>query len=380
MPERRETRDGIGFFGWAGLLALLLIIFGGAFLYWDTHRNPSLSNDSGAAPFAATEDTSTEPVEARAPPPEEPAAETKPQTDSPKPRNTGFYYGLKDPSELAKLVEDNLRKDPTGKTMINPEKCAKDGSCASPHDYLVMFQENDPEAELTSVAQLPAFLRSLVARDPGPGEYQMACIRMPAHTPDLHCMKRKFLPGEKVYVDPKSNRAIFAWHCTNPIDKPVEPRQCMEIMVTIKGERSMKFAHLGPAKVQDSCLALRKVGVGVIPLREYVGECDFDAVAEFFGERVREEYCVPVTPGTYILTVAAKPYGEPKTRHWWVFCWSDEDDVSSNTMRVRDFDYIGNDVRRATIYNSRDEMEDKTYPKSVSHLWIPWSEEPGTDR
>lgn len=380
MPERRETRDGMGFFGWVGLLALLLIILGGAFLYWDTHRDPSSSKASDAAPFAATEDTFAEPAAAPAPPPEEAVTETKPKVATTKPRNTGFYYGLKDPSELAKLVEENLWNDPTGKTMINPDKCLKDGSCASPHDYLVMFQENDPEAGLTSVAQLPAFLRSLVKVKAGSGEYQMACLEGAGHTPNLHCMRRPFKPDEMAWADPKSNRLVLAEHCTNPIEKPVEPRQCMEIMVTIKGESSMKFAHLGPAKVQDSCLALRKVGEGAIPLQEYVGECDFSAAAAYFGERAREVYCVPVTPGTYILTVAAKPYGEPKTRHWWVFCWSDEDDVSSNTMRVRDYDYIGNDVRRATIYNSRKEMERKTYPASVSHLWIPWGEELGTDR
>ena len=209
----------------------------------------------------------------------------------------------------------------------------------------------------------------------------MACLEGNAHTSVMHCMHRSFTAGEKVWVDPRSNRYVLAANCTNPVEKPVVVPPCMEIMVSIVDENSMKFAHLGPRSGPQQCLSLRKVGAsGTIPLAEYHGTCDFTDAAAWFRQPVQEEYCVPVTSGTYILTVSRTPYGEAGTHDWWVFCWGREDRAPSNTMRIRDFDYIGNAMRRATIYNSRADMEAHTYRDGPSHLWIPWGEALGTDR
>ena len=78
-------------------------------------------------------------------------------------RYTGYFYGLDHPRELADLIEAALERDPSGRTMIDRNKCRIDGSCAAPINYLESFQQKDPHGgwTLENMAEKMRTLRTL---------------------------------------------------------------------------------------------------------------------------------------------------------------------------------------------------------------------------
>lgn len=175
-----------------------------------------------------------------------------------------FVVGIETPVQLAGLIQQSLEKDKSGKSAVSAESCSK-RACATPADYLAMFAESDPEAGLTSVNQLPEYVRALVIRKAPPGRYWMACKTgngSAASKPMWNCLARAFHAGETAFVNPKTGRIVLARDCTNPVGKEDVPVRCVEKHVFLKEGDEFHSGWLGPdAFPQGNCIpAILKAG------------------------------------------------------------------------------------------------------------------------
>lgn len=231
------------------------------------------------------------------------------------PAGKPFLRGVISPTDLANRIEQSLSENPKGTKIIDPELCMKNGSCATPLNYLEMFQESDPGAHLTKVSQVPDFLRSLRVVDGPPGEYWVACLKKSegkkgTYTPVLHCLSRRFKPDEKAWIDTNTKRIILASDCTNPVEKEIPPKACVEIHVpTRPGDSAIRFAILGPAAVRDDCIAVKRAGETDFenwwPDECADVRCNFSEDAQFMHQPVqRIGSYVPVS-GEHIFRVPA---------------------------------------------------------------------------
>ncbi|MFA6279031.1 MAG: hypothetical protein WCS97_01855 [Candidatus Paceibacterota bacterium] len=315
-----------------------------------------------------------------------------------------FLHGVKTPAELADKVQASLAKNPKGTSIIDPERCKRDGSCASPANYFEMFKESDPEARLTDVAQVPAFLKRLEIAPAPEGEYWISCLKPSGkdYKPVLHCLSRPFKKGEKAWVDPQTKRIVLASDCTNPVEKPAPKKEaCVEIhFFTKQGDSGVRFALLGPKDVKDDCIAVKRAGEEDFE-QLWADECsnvhcDFSADAAVVGQPVRIMGSYVPVPGEHILRLptfvaekslyvtvlclergstewpefpkspvsfaASVSYGEK--RQEWIAGHSD-------AIGVRWFDYLNtkSEVKRATVYYTKPEI-----PKGAPQLYWPWGE------
>lgn len=221
-----------------------------------------------------------------------------------------FFRGINSPAELADKVEASLTKNPKGTSMLDPERCKRDGSCATPLNYFEALKQVDPGAHLTSVTQVPGFLRTLQVIDAPAGEYWISCLRPSGrgtYRAVLHCLSRSFKPGEKAWIDPKTNKILFASDCTNPVEKPVKD-ECVYIpFPTLPPNTVVRFAAVGPADIRkdDDCLAVKAAGDTEFErwwadkcASEY---CDFSAPAAVVGQRILVIGSYEPKPGEHIL-------------------------------------------------------------------------------
>ncbi len=127
--------------------------------------------------------------------------------------------GLKNPTELAALVESSLKSDSTGRKLLDPARCKKNGSCATAHDYFYGIQTKHPSAKLGDIAELPRYLRSLTKQPAPAGEWQLSrlLVRGESYTYDAEGWKRPFLQGESVWVDTNTGEPILAGDCGNVV-------------------------------------------------------------------------------------------------------------------------------------------------------------------
>ena len=128
-------------------------------------------------------------------------------------------------------------------------RCKCDGSCATPENYLRMFQESDPGAGLTTVAQVPTYLRNLEVADAPAGDIG-SCASSPRVEAFMSPYCIVFLARsnrEKAWIDPKTRRIVLASDCTNPVEKPVPPKNaCVEIHFFTKSQDTAVRFALGP--------------------------------------------------------------------------------------------------------------------------------------
>lgn len=174
----------------------------------------------------------------------------------------GYYYNASSIEVIASAVESSLAKDATGNTLIAPSKCRRDGSCATAAAYLASFKAHDPEAGLTSVAQVAEFMRTRLVKDCSvTGSFQMDSIiltKTGAARADVNGMSRSLKKGECVYVDKVTGRVVLAEHCANPVGKRVAAARainpCQYVDFTSVQETGMVVQVRDP---KDVCLAMR---------------------------------------------------------------------------------------------------------------------------
>ena len=320
-----------------------------------------------------------------------------------------FLKGLNSPTELASKMEVSLAKNPKGTSIIDLERCKRDGSCATPENYLEMFRKSDPEARLIEVAQVPDFLRTLEVEDAPTGEYWISCLKpygKSTYKPVLHCLSRSFKKDEKAWVDPRTKRIVLASDCTNPVEKAVPKKSskeaCVEIRFFTKEEdTAVRFALLGPADVADACIGVKRAGEEEFePWWKDSCEsmhCDFSADVAIVGQPVRLKGSYSTTmPGEHILRLPALV--AEKSKYTTVLClergaaaWPDlpKGQISfaqgveygeqrqewinnhSDGMGVRWFDYLRtkSGIKRATVYYTKPEI-----PNGAPQLYWPWGE------
>lgn len=240
-----------------------------------------------------------------------------------------FLRGVVSPTDLANRIEQSLWEHPKGTNIIDPELCMKNGSCATPLNYLEMFQGSDPGARLTKVDEVPGFLRSLKVVDGPPGEYWVACLKKVkgkkgTYRPVLRCLSRRFKPGEKAWVDTKTKKIVLASDCTNPVEKEVPPKACIFIHVpTRPGDSGLRFAIHGPASVRDDCIAVKRAGQTEFetwwPDECTDVRCDFSEVARFMGQAVQRVGSYVPEPGEHIFRVPAS-FRDEKSLYSVAFC------------------------------------------------------------
>lgn len=171
---------------------------------------------------------------------------------------TGFYYDAPNPGFIAELIEASLKKDASGNSKLDAVKCKKDGSCATPNNYLVSFQAHDPHGGWT-LENLAAKLRTLVKNCDLPGVYQMDRISRVTGRTDVNGMSRTLdaKNGECAWVNPETGLPVLAQKCANPVGIRID-LDCVYIDFEVKDRREYSVIWARYRKPTDKCFAYRK--------------------------------------------------------------------------------------------------------------------------
>lgn len=278
-------------------------------------------------------------------------------------RYTGYIYGVKTPADLADKVAANLTRDTTGRTLIDPEQCKrqKEAGCAAPINYLESFQKHDPQAGLTSVSQLPDYMRSLTLNCNMKGVYQMDRIIYAGSgvgKTDVSGMSRSFLSGECAWVNPETGRAALAQNCTNPVGQRID---LVCVLYNFETRSSSEFAVIWERvrRKDDPCFAFRKASRMYEPdspkaVWQHVRPgcigkpCDFGPFNRMYGYTTASQGQIPLAgPGVYqfrlspdeILAICVKS-GDRQLPHTSFTAggrWRQDYEQHSGTMQTRVF-------------------------------------------
>lgn len=159
-----------------------------------------------------------------------------------------FLVGYTSPAQIADAIAAANKRDPTGRTVIDPISCSRYRACATAEDFLDMVDRSAPGAHLTEVSQLPDFFRRLVIAPAPAGQYWMAC-RTGAGGGDTavwNCMTRSFHTGETVYVDPVTGAMVLARDCSNPVGREQREAECIELHVALREGDELHVGWLSP--------------------------------------------------------------------------------------------------------------------------------------
>lgn len=237
-------------------------------------------------------------------------------------RYTGYFYGLENPSELADLIEANLRAHPDGRTMLNAAKCSLDGSCAAPINYLESFQAKDPHGGWT-LENMAQKLRELRLDCDMEGIFQMDRLLVRPGTllgiTDLNGMSRSFYQGECAWVNPITGRPVLAENCTNPVGQRLD-LNCVYVDFEVRnqGERSVIWQRR--VRENDECFAYRRTSAlfeadspsaqwQEVPYGCVGRPCDFTRVNRALGGPHVAQGEIPLEgPGTYQIRLSPEEY------------------------------------------------------------------------
>lgn len=250
----------------------------------------------------------------------------------------GYYYNAQSVEEIASAVESSLERDATGKTLIAPQKCKSDGSCATAAAYLKSFQAHDPEAGLTEVSQVAGYIRSLVKDCSVTGQFEMDATDAKGHA-RISVMHRALRKGECVYRNPTTGRIVLAEHCANPIGRALD-NPCVYVDFRTGPEIA---AHIAVVDATDVCLGWRRVdklgasdnGKGWSNIPDSCGqlECNFEEVSRASGRTFGRIGGIPLDSGNYQLRLSRNNYVAVCLEHG---------ESSSFTAGVRQSDYRAN--------------------------------------
>jgi hypothetical protein len=278
-----------------------------------------------------------------------------------KSRFTGYIYGVKSPQELADKVEKKLAQDPTGRTLIDPDQCrrSREAGCAAPINYLESFQKHDPQAGLTSVSELPAYMRRLILDCNVKGVYQMDRIVYSGGSlgkTDVSGMSRSFLKGECAWVNPETGRPALAQNCTNPVGQRID---IVCVLYNFESRAPAEFAVIWERirRKDDPCFAFRKASRMYEPdspkaVWQHVRPgcigkpCDFGPYNRLYGYTAAAQGQIPLSgPGVYqfrlspdeILAICMKSGDRqhPHTSFTAGGRWKQDYELHNGTMQVR---------------------------------------------
>ena len=275
-------------------------------------KKVELPNGTKVTTTQVSKTTSTPVTAAPKPAPAAPALKAQPAPSKPEPsrpvaqRSTGrerFLVGKLDPKVMAPLVTASLKIDPAGNRPIDPAHCSPNGDgCATPNDFLAMYQKSDPDYGLAAVSQLADYMTNNLQAQAAPEgkTYWMACLVRTGngtHKAVWNCLARKFHDGETVYVSKKTGRLVQARDCANPIgaeDVKEVKLECNEIDHWMNPGEEVHIAWLSNEPLpDDKCNALMKAGEdewSYMLLDECPRDrCDFSAPSKALGLPVQRK-------------------------------------------------------------------------------------------
>ena len=277
-----------------------------------------------------------------------------------------FYKGLHNPTELATLVEASLAHDATGNYKLSGVRCGPHGSCATPMNYLRAFQNIDVTAGLTSVSQLPQYLREAKIVEGPKGSWGMYCL-VPASggkwTEKSRCLNRHFKTGEHGWVS-RTGKLILAEDCTNPIDGPAQPPKqpdCVEIHFTTRpGDTAVRVAVFGPIPNDNACgPSIHRAGNSEFDEGWYDEcadtTCNFADVQAIIRQPILWKASYRPTAGEHYIRLP-RSYADANSPYRVVLCL-DREGSHSDGIGVEPSDYVLKGTTPvATIYYNRSDV------------------------
>lgn len=221
--------------------------------------------------------------------------------------------GVPSKEELARRMAASIRAQPNGTRDL--ERCE-----ANPNQYLYAFQQADPEAGLTTIAQLPAYIRSLVPMRPETNvQYYSSCVRGRTLGTDdviMNCQPQTIAADVPIYGNPVTGRMTLKLTCANPGIVPVAEDPCAYIRFHVGSPDEVR-AHVPiyGGGTSDRCFGYRKVGEStwndIIPGCPN-SPCDMRAVDRVAAPRERSftGTIENLTPGDYELRVERSAFAE----------------------------------------------------------------------
>lgn len=170
---------------------------------------------------------------------------------------TGYYYNAPNPGVIAAAVESSLKRDPTGHAMLDPAKCRRDGSCATPLSYVVSFRAHDPFGNWT-LENLASKMRRLIRDCSIKGKLQMDRIDRATGRVDINGLPRYLAAGECAWVNPDTHQPVLAEHCANPVGVRIEiPCVIVDFQTETPAEYAVTWGRY--IRPRDQCFAFRRV-------------------------------------------------------------------------------------------------------------------------
>jgi len=199
--------------------------------------------------------------------------------------------GVGTQDQLAAKIERSLAADSGGNRKL--EECY-----AAPIHFLLAFQQADPEAGLTSVSQLPAYVRKLVATEVDrTTEYKASCIQERTRGGDvvnMGCVTRTVREGEVIYSNPDTDTRVLWGACANPgfaetLDVVVVS-DCVPVDFPSMGQgTAIRFGYIGARPLPGRCHALQIAGEAERRY-DYPEECP-DTYQKTIGNRLVTVVC-----------------------------------------------------------------------------------------
>jgi hypothetical protein len=162
--------------------------------------------------------------------------------------------GVGNPEQLAHKIDVSLTADPTGHRAL-------EGCRANPLHFLYAFQQTKSGKSLTSVKDLPAFVRRLVPIKVNEAStWVVSCLwdTTRGFGVKTDCEERGLAPGEIVYGDPVTKELLILGSCANPGLKEPPPivvaAACREVDFPpmAKGV-AIRFAYIGSRPLSGRC-------------------------------------------------------------------------------------------------------------------------------
>lgn len=297
-----------------------------------------------------------------------------------------FLRGWKDNHQLARIIRDNLAKDPSGNTRLDEVQCKSNGSCATPSRFLQSAQHDRPDMTLDKLADYIDSLKphQLTAEEAAE-QWDMDCLdRDNDYQVVIPCGNREFHKGEIAYVDPDTGKFEMAKDCANwvrgvhhePPPLVVQTSPCAYVDAPIGQVDISRTAITGPpVPVDDECYP------AILP----PGEDDY--LAEWFDEcrdfRCTFEEDMAVTGRSIFLEGSYKAASSGRQRirvprsfmnpdspnRVWL-CLTRADGAESDVIEVEPTSYLKKDrVFVATVYPTQADV-----PQGAPMLYWPYGE------
>ncbi len=285
---------------------------------------------------------------------------------------------------LARMIRENLKQHPGGLTLLDPARCTRDGSCASPMKFLQSAQVDRPDITLATLADYIDSLQvHILTAEEAKMQFDMDCLdRDKGYQVTVNCGNRKFHTGEPVYMDPKTNKFELAADCANwvrgihhePEPVAVVVPKCAELVFpTQSGDTSVRVFIVGPPVPPNACgPRIRPAGEDEY-LDGWFDECETvcdgrDIVDDIRMPVERRASYYTATPGLHRIQVPLS-FTDPNSPNRVVLCL-DRDGRHSDGMLVLPTSYqLVGKMKVATMYYTKEEI-----PSGAPRLYWPWGE------